>query len=101
MTESVPKWAEELSEEDWHFIRRFILASGSLKDLAQQYGVSYPTIRARLDRLIEKVRILSDERPKSRFHRKLQVLVAEGRLEASLARALLRAHEESLKGDSK
>jgi hypothetical protein len=98
MAESIPIWAQELGEDDWHFIRRFLLASGSLKDLAQQYGVSYPTIRARLDRLIEKVRILSDERPKSQFHRRLQVLVAEGKLDASLARVLLKAHEDEKRG---
>ena len=34
------------------------MASGSLKDLARVYQVSYPTIRARVDRLIERVRQL-------------------------------------------
>src|SRR5262249_19886348 len=45
----IPDWLAALEEEDWQFLRRFVLASGSLKDLAAEYGVSYPTIRARLD----------------------------------------------------
>ena len=89
----IPKWIEELEEEDWQFIRRFILASGSLKDLAQQYGISYPTVRIRLDRLIEKVRILEEKKPKSPFHRKVQLLVAEGKLDLATARTLIRLYE--------
>ena len=55
MSESqIPKWLSVLSEEDVHFIKRFVLASGSLKELAKQYRVSYPTLRIRLNRLIEK-----------------------------------------------
>ena len=32
---------------------QFVLASGSLKDLARVYEVSYPTIRVCVDRMIE------------------------------------------------
>lgn len=41
-----------LSEEDQQFIVRLIEASGSLKELAGLYGISYPTMRNRLDSLI-------------------------------------------------
>ena len=47
-------WMAALAEEDRHFLKRFLLASGSLKALAAEYGVSYPTVRSRLDRLIAK-----------------------------------------------
>ena len=50
----------ELDEEDVAFIRRFLLASGSLKEVAGEYGVSYPTVRLRLDRLIQKIRLGED-----------------------------------------
>jgi len=33
----------------------FLKASGSLKELARQYGVSYPTVRNRLDALIDRL----------------------------------------------
>ena len=56
----VPEWMAELDEEDVAFIRRFLLASGSLKEVAGEYGVSYPTVRLRLDRLIQKIRLGED-----------------------------------------
>ena len=58
--EVVPEWMAGLDDEDVSFIRRFIMASGSLKEIAQQYGVTYPTVRLRLDRLIQKIRIGED-----------------------------------------
>ncbi|MBM3290492.1 MAG: DUF2089 domain-containing protein, partial [Candidatus Hydrogenedentes bacterium] len=51
-----PPWITVLAEDDLQFLKQFLLASGSLKQLAGVYGVSYPTIRARLDRLIERVK---------------------------------------------
>ena len=56
----VPEWMAELDEEDVAFIRRFLLASGSLKEVAGEYGVSYPTVRLRLDSLIQKIRLGED-----------------------------------------
>lgn len=58
--ELLPEWMAGLEEEDVAFIRRFILASGSLKEVASQYGVTYPTVRLRLDRLIQKIRLVED-----------------------------------------
>ena len=55
--ELLPEWMAGLEEEDVAFIKRFILASGSLKEVAGQYGVTYPTVRLRLDRLIQKIKI--------------------------------------------
>ena len=45
-----------LGPEDQEFIVDFIKASGSLKDMAALLGVSYPTVRNRLDGIIEKLR---------------------------------------------
>jgi len=36
------------------------MASGSLKEVAGVYGVTYPTVRLRLDRLIQKIQISED-----------------------------------------
>ena len=60
MISVVPEWMADLDEEDVVFIRRFLLASGSLKEVAGEYGVSYPTVRLRLDRLIQKIRLSGD-----------------------------------------
>lgn len=97
MDTETPKWAKGLADEDWHFIKRLLLASGSLKELAQQYGISYPTVRIRLDRLIEKVQILDSQKPKSKFHQQVQILVAEGRLDLAVAKTLLKAFEDNSK----
>ena len=55
--EVVPEWMANLEDEDVSFIKRFLLASGSLKEMASQYKVTYPTVRLRLDRLIQKIQI--------------------------------------------
>ena len=55
--EMLPDWMAELEEEDLAFIKRFLLSSGSLKEVAGAYGVTYPTVRLRLDRLIQKIRL--------------------------------------------
>src|SRR5262245_38831556 len=93
----LPAWASALAEEDWQFLKRFLLSSGSLKELANAYGISYPTIRARLDRLIAKVRAADDPKPDDPFERRLRILVADAQLSAALAKDLLRAHREALK----
>ena len=56
-----PSWMANLEDEDAAFIKKFVLASGSLKEMAGLYGVSYPTMRLRLDRLIQKIRLAETE----------------------------------------
>jgi len=56
----VPEWMMNLDDEDVTFIKNFLLASGSLKEIAALYGVTYPTVRLRLDRLIQKIMISED-----------------------------------------
>ncbi len=101
MEDAMPPWLEVLDEEDQQFLKRFVLSSGSLKALCDEYEVSYPTLRARLDRLIAKVKAVEDPKAADSFQRKLQVLVADGKLSAALARELWKAHraaaEEGMK----
>jgi hypothetical protein len=51
----------QLPGEDQDFILHLIKASGSLKELAGLYGISYPTIRNRLDSLIEKIEQIKEK----------------------------------------
>jgi hypothetical protein len=44
-----------LSQDDQAFILQFIKASGSLKEMAGLLKVSYPTVRNRLDAIIEQL----------------------------------------------
>ena len=92
MKEPQPPWLEALDEEDLQFLKRFVLSSGSLKALCDEYEVSYPTLRARLDRLIAKVQAAEDPKVANSFQRKLHVLVAEGKMPPALARELWKAH---------
>ncbi|GMW02954.1 MAG: hypothetical protein AMXMBFR84_40900 [Candidatus Hydrogenedentota bacterium] len=89
-------WIQSLTEEERQFLKRFLLASGSLKSLAEDYGVSYPTLRSRLDRLIAKVKHLDTPGDVDPFGRLLEVLIAEGVLLATTARTLEQAHKRSL-----
>lgn len=50
-------WLSNLTDEDINFVKNFIMASGSLKEVAQIYHVTYPTVRLRLDKLIQKIQI--------------------------------------------
>jgi len=44
-----------LTPEDQTFLLSLVKYSGSLKELAKAYGVSYPTVRNRLDALIDRI----------------------------------------------
>jgi hypothetical protein len=46
-----------LPTEHQRFIEIFVLAGGNLKQIAEQAGVSYPTVRSRLDKVIESLRL--------------------------------------------
>lgn len=58
--EIIPEWMINLDDEDVTFMKNFIMSSGSLKEVASQYGVTYPTVRLRLDRLIQKIQVNED-----------------------------------------
>jgi len=92
------RWTDFLEDEDLAFVKRFILFSGSLKDLANAYGVSYPTLRLRLDRLIDKIRMLENQRIEDPYERVLRAQFADGKLEASTFKQLLSVYQEQKKG---
>lgn len=74
------------------------MRSGSLKDLATTYSVSYPTIRARLDRVIERLGNAVAGKPPDPLSDMLANLVASGELSVTTARAIrevARAQAES------
>ncbi len=89
-------WVDELGEEDLAFIKRFVLASGSLKEVAAEYEISYPTIRLRLDRLIEKIKILDSMEIQSNFERQLRARFAEGKMDGESFRVLLEAYKKEM-----
>jgi hypothetical protein len=90
------RWIDALEDEDLSFIKRFILASGSLKALASVYGISYPTVRLRLDRLIEKIKLLDRRDITSAFERILRMQHAEGKIDHQTLKLLLDAHQAEI-----
>jgi len=50
-----------LTQDEQDFLMSLVQTSGSLKELARIYGVSYPTVRNRLDALIDRLRALMEE----------------------------------------
>ncbi len=91
-----PRWTDQLEPEDLVFIKRFVMASGSLKSIAKTYGVSYPTIRARLDRLIGKLELLDSNTHTDPFERAARLRAADGRIDPAILPELLRLHRETL-----
>ena len=88
--EVVPDWMTGLEEEDVAFIRNFLLCSGSLKEVASRYGVTYPTVRLRLDRLIQKIR-LSEERAQDPYIALIKRLAVNEKIDFEAARLLINA----------
>jgi len=91
------RWIDRLSDEDLGFIKRFVLASGSLKHLASEYSISYPTIRLRLDRLIAKIQVFDSEKITSEFERQVRGMYAEGRIDMATMKKLIQAHRKELR----
>jgi len=98
--ESVPLWIRVLNEDDLTFVKRLVLTSGSLKAMATEYGVSYPTLRSRLDRLIQKVSAAEDPSFADALERLVGLLVADGVLQSGTGRTLVQAHYQALKESS-
>jgi hypothetical protein len=70
---------------------RFVRASGSLKDVAAQYGQSYPTIRNRLNQIIT---LLGDSTQR-RAEKRQAILdaIAKGTLSVAAAEQQLKEAE--------
>ena len=92
--ETVPVWMADLEEEDVSFIRRFLLASGSLKEIARQYDVTYPTVRLRLDRLIQKIR-LSEQVEQDPYIALIKRLAVREKLDFETAKLLIGEYKKA------
>lgn len=78
-----------LSREDLDVIVALTLESGSLKGLADRYGVSYPTIRSRLDSVIARLRDALGGREPNPLAELVASLVERGELGVPQARRIL------------
>ena len=97
--EVVPEWMAGLEEEDVVFIKKFILASGSLKEVAGQYGVTYPTVRLRLDRLIQKIK-LGEDTAADPYIATIKRLVVNDKLDFDTAKLLIAEYKKTRGADA-
>ena len=97
MARSEDRWTDLLEADELSFVRRFVLSSGSLKEMAGEYGVSYPTIRQRLDELIAKIRRNTKEKPVSELRRVIRQMVEDGEIDLPEARKILSAGAKDVK----
>lgn len=95
--ENIPIWLADLEDEDAAFIKKFVLASGSLKEVAAQYGVSYPTVRLRLDRLIQKIKI-SETAEADPYVSLVKRLAVDDRLDFDTAKILIGEYRKTKGG---
>ena len=84
----IPEWIVNLDDEDVSFIKKFLLASGSLKEMARQYEVTYPTVRLRLDKLIQKIKI-SDDTESEPYIALIKRLAINDKLDFDTAKVLI------------
>ncbi len=89
----IPEWIVNLDDEDVSFIKRFLLASGSLKEMARQYKVTYPTVRLRLDKLIQKIKI-SDETESEPYIALIKRLAIKDKLDFDTAKVLISEYKK-------
>ena len=89
----VPQWMTGLEEEDGNFIKRFLLASGSLKAVAAEYGVTYPTVRLRLDRLIQKIQ-MNEDTAEDPFVSLVKRLALKDKMDLDTAKVLIAAYKK-------
>ncbi|HEY2883393.1 MAG TPA: DUF2089 family protein [Pirellulales bacterium] len=87
---------DQLEETDREFVVRFVLASGSLKDMADSYGVSYPTIRAKLDKLIQRLEQLRRGQPVNPLKELLATMIEKGEIAPAAARRILEEHRKEM-----
>ena len=91
--EIVPEWMRNLEEEDVVFLKKFVLASGSLKESASQYGVTYPTVRLRLDRLIQKIK-MEENQQEDPYILLIKRMAVNGKMDFETAKVLIQEYRK-------
>ena len=89
----IPEWIVNLDDEDVAFIKKFLIASGSLKEMAKQYEVTYPTVRLRLDKLIQKIKI-SDDTESEPYIALIKRLAINDKLDFDTAKVLISEYKK-------
>lgn len=93
----IPEWMVHLEDEDITFIKKFILSSGSLKEMAQEYEVTYPTVRLRLDKLIQKIEI-EDRIEEDSYISLIKRYAVDDKIDFETAKVLISEYRKNIEG---
>lgn len=96
--DKVPQWILALEQEDAAFLKNFVIKSGSLKEIAKLYDVSYPTVRLRLDKLIQKIE-MSDQQEEEPFQTFIKGLAVDSRIDLETARLIIDKYKREKERD--
>lgn len=84
---------DRLTPEQQEFVEVFLIARGNIKEVERVLGISYPTVRNRLESVLESMGHRIDKEPDA--DRRNRILSALDRGELSVAEAI-----KQLRGDS-
>jgi hypothetical protein len=91
-------WIENLENDEIDFIKNFVITSGSLKELGKMYDVSYPTVRLRLDRVIQKIKLNECEKDEP-YVNFIKTLAIDDKIDFDIAKVLIEKYKNTLGGD--
>ncbi len=91
--DKIPPWILSLEQEDAAFLKNFVIKSGSLKEIAKLYEVSYPTVRLRLDKLIQKIE-WNDQKKEEPFSAFIKGLAVDSRIDLETAKLIIEKYQQ-------
>ena len=95
---NIPNWILALENEDLEFVKNLVLHSGSLKEIAKVYEVSYPTVRLKLDRLIDKIK-MNDAVENQEFFKFIKSLSIDDRISVEDAKLIIEKYKQERDGE--
>ncbi len=83
-----------LSKKDLEFVELFVRLRGNIKEVEKALGVSYPTVRGTLDRVIEKMGYHVKHESGSKRRKEILEKLEKGEISAEEAARLIKSGEE-------
>ena len=90
--DKIPQWILALEQEDATFLKNFVLKSGSLKEIAKIYGVTYPTVRLRVENVSQKIEV-SDQKEEEPFTTFVKGLAVDSRIDLETAKIIIEKYK--------
>lgn len=82
-----------LTNEQLRFIEIFLLCRGNIKEVEKELGVSYPTVRGKLDDVIAALGYSTNRKQEKMERKKIIAMLEKGEITAEDAIALLKRED--------